>query len=92
MKFVLFTGALLIATATDAHANPWDLVPDQPPYKSLADSIKATAQPGQASPLNPSCEGMTGDACVKSAQSSQVKREETADASKPSKAPEEPRD
>jgi len=27
VKYVLFTGALLMAAATTAQANPWDVVP-----------------------------------------------------------------
>jgi len=49
-------------------SNPWDIVPPMVPYRNLADEIKAASKPGQASPLNPSCEGKTGDACVRSAE------------------------
>lgn len=47
-------------------SNPWDVVPAAAPYRNLAEAIKATSKPGEASPLNPSCEGETGDACVRS--------------------------
>lgn len=87
MKYVLLTGALLMAITTAAQANPWDVVPPTAPQKSVADQIKATAQPGQPSPLNPSCEGKTGDACVRSAQATQNQQPETADASKPREKP-----
>jgi len=74
MKRVLVVGVLLATMSTSAPANPWDLVPPTPPYKNLADGIKATSQPGQPSPLNPSCSGMTGDQCVRSEQSSDKSR------------------
>ncbi len=51
-----------------AAANPWDIVPPVAPYRNLADQIRATSKPGQASPLNPSCEGERGDQCVRSAE------------------------
>jgi hypothetical protein len=73
VKNVLFIGALLVTTSTSVQANPWDEV-QPPPYKNLADAVKATGEPGRASPLNPSCEGMTGDACVRSEQSSDNSR------------------
>ena len=87
MKYVLLTGALLMAAATTSQANPWDVVPPTAPQKSIADEIKATARPGQPSPLNPSCEGKTGDACVRSAQATQNQQSERADAPKPRKKP-----
>src|SRR5204863_7196640 len=65
VKHILIVGAALITTSTGAQANPWDQVPTTAPYKNLADSLQATSKPGQASPLNPSCEGQTGDACVR---------------------------
>ena len=49
-------------------SNPWNSLPEVAPYQNLADSLKATAAPGQPSPLNPSCEGKTGDQCVRSAE------------------------
>src|SRR5690349_13866707 len=42
--------------------DPWDVVPPMVPYRNLADEVKATSKPGQASPLNPNCEGKTDDA------------------------------
>jgi hypothetical protein len=48
--------------------DPWDVVPVIAPYRNLADALKAGAEPGEASPLNPSCEGKTGDACVRSVE------------------------
>ena len=74
MKRVLVIGALLATISTSAPANPWDVVPPTPPYKNLADEIKATPRQGQPSPLNPSCAGMTGDQCVRSEQSSDNSR------------------
>jgi hypothetical protein len=74
MKRIFLIGVLLATTSTSAPANPWDLVPPTPPYKNLADEIKATSQPGQPSALNPSCAGMTGDQCVRSEQSSDNSR------------------
>ena len=47
-------------------SNPWEDLPTVVPYRNLAEAIKATSKPREASPLNPSCEGMTGDACVRS--------------------------
>jgi hypothetical protein len=46
--------------------DPWDIVPAIAPYRNWADALKTTSKPGEASPLNPSCEGKTGDACVRS--------------------------
>jgi hypothetical protein len=46
--------------------DPWDVVPAMAPYRNWADALKEAAKPGEASPLNPSCEGKTGDACVRS--------------------------
>ena len=83
MKRVLVVGAILAATSTSVPANPWDLVPPTPPYKNLADEIKATSRPGQPSPLNPSCAGMTGDQCVRSEQPSDNSRPMTAQPSAP---------
>jgi hypothetical protein len=68
MKMVLLAGALLVTSAS-ALANPWDVVPPTPPYKSEADAVKAATPPGQPSNLNPSCAGMTGDACIRSQES-----------------------
>src|SRR5437763_14756679 len=48
--------------------DPWDVVPAIAPYRNLADALKEAAKPGEASPLNPSCEGKTGDACVRSGE------------------------
>jgi hypothetical protein len=48
--------------------DPWDVVPSMAPYRNLADALKEAAKPGEASPLNPSCEGKTGDACVRSVE------------------------
>jgi hypothetical protein len=50
-----------------APSNPWDIVPPTAPYRNLAEAIKATQVSGQASPLNPSCEGKTGAECARSA-------------------------
>ena len=83
MKRALVIGVLLATTSTAAPANPWDLVPPTPPYKNLADEIKATSRPGQPSPLNPSCAGMTGDQCVRSEQASDNSRPMTAQPSAP---------
>lgn len=47
--------------------DPWDVMPVTIPYKNRSDAIKDSARPGQPSPLNPSCEGMTGDACARAA-------------------------
>ena len=68
MKYVLPIASALFAVSTSALANPWDDVPPTPPYKNVADAVKATTPPGQQSALNPSCAGMTGDQCTKSAQ------------------------
>jgi hypothetical protein len=83
MKRVLVIGVLFATTSTSAPANPWDLVPPTPPYKNLADEIKATSRPGQPSALNPSCAGMTGDQCVRSEQSSDNSRPMPAQPSAP---------
>jgi len=80
MKNVLFIGALLVTASAPVRANPWDVTPPAP-YRNLADSLKATSKPGQASPLNPSCEGKTGDACVRSEESSDNSRPKPAQAS-----------
>jgi hypothetical protein len=48
--------------------DPWDVVPAIAPYRNWADGLKAASKPGEASPLNPSCEGKTGDACVRSVE------------------------
>jgi hypothetical protein len=85
MKSALLIGALLVAASTSAQGNPWDVVPPTPPYKNLADEIMATSKPGQSSALNPTCEGMTGDACVRSEQSSDNSRPQPA---QPSGSPE----
>lgn len=53
-------------SADQASSNPWDIVPAVVPYRNLADALKENAGPGQPSPLNPTCEGMTGEACVRS--------------------------
>lgn len=68
MKHMLSIGSVLLAASTSAHANPWDQVPQTPPYKNVADAVKATTPPGQPSALNPSCAGMTGDQCTRSAE------------------------
>ena len=52
-----------------ASHDPWDVVPAMAPYRNLADALKEGWKSGEASPLNPSCEGKTGDACVRSAES-----------------------
>ena len=62
MKRVLVIGVLLATNSASAPANPWEVVPPTPPYKNLADEIKATSAPGQPSPLNPSCSGMIANA------------------------------
>jgi hypothetical protein len=74
MKRGLVIGVLLATTSTSAPANPWDLVPPTPPYKNLADELKATARPGQPSALNPTCAGMTGEQCIRSEQSTDNSR------------------
>jgi hypothetical protein len=74
MKRVLVIGVVLATISTLAPANPWDVVPATTPDKSLADDIKAASRPGQPSPLNPSCAGMTGDQCVRSEQLSDGSR------------------
>ena len=74
MKRAFVIGALFATVSISAPANPWDVVPPTPPYKNLADEITATSRPGQPSPLNPSCAGMTGDQCVRSEQSSDNSR------------------
>lgn len=51
--------------------DPWDDVPATVPYKNVADAIKDSARPGEPSPLNPSCEGMTGEQCVRAAEKPQ---------------------
>lgn len=53
-------------SADQASSNPWDIVPAVVPYRNLADALKESSGPGQPSPLNPTCEGMTGEACVRS--------------------------
>lgn len=78
MKSALIIGASLVTLSTSAQCNPWDVASQTPPYKNLAEEIKATSKPGQASALNPSCEGMTGDACVRA--------EESADSARPAPA------
>jgi len=55
------------ASAGQTSSNPWDSLPALAPYRNLADALKQSSGPGQPSPLNPTCEGMTGDACVRSA-------------------------
>ena len=50
-----------------AFHDPWDDMPATVPYKNRADALKDTEVPGQPSPLNPSCEGLTGDACTRAA-------------------------
>jgi hypothetical protein len=49
-------------------SNPWDSLPAMTPYRKLADEIKAGAKQGEQSPLNPGCQGKTGDECVRSAK------------------------
>jgi hypothetical protein len=83
MKRVLVIGMLFATSSTLAPANPWDVVPPTPPYKNLADEIKATSRPGQPSALNPSCAGMTGDQCVRSEQSPDNSRPLPAQPSSP---------
>ena len=80
MKNVLFIGVLLVTASAPVRANPWDVTPPSP-YRNLADSLKATSGPGRASALNPSCEGMRGDACVRSEESSDNSRRKPARAS-----------
>jgi len=82
VRFTLSLGAILLAASTVAVANPWDDVPRTPPHKKLADAVKANSQPGQPSALNPSCEGMTGDACTKSARELDKSRPAYEEASK----------
>ena len=61
-------GVAQMGTSSDqTSSNPWDVLPAAAPYRNLADALKANAGPGQPSPLNPTCEGMTGDECVRSA-------------------------
>jgi hypothetical protein len=81
MKKFLLMSALLATASTSAQANPWDDVPPTVPYKNLADAVEATSQPGQPSALNPSCAGMTGDACARSEQSSNNSAPKPAQAS-----------
>jgi len=50
-----------------AFHDPWDVMPATVPYKNRSDALKDSKVPGQPSPLNPSCEGMTGDACTRAA-------------------------
>jgi hypothetical protein len=80
VKYVLLSGALFVTASAPLRANPWDVTPPSP-QRNLADSLKATSKPGQASPLNPSCEGKTGDACVRSEESSDSSRPKPAQAS-----------
>ena len=56
------------AQPVPAMHDPWDMLPATVPYRNIADAVEKSAVPGQPSPLNPSCEGMTGDACVKAEQ------------------------
>jgi len=90
VKYVRSIGAMLLAASTSAPANPWDETPRTAPYKNLADAVKATTQPGQPSTLNPSCEGMSGDACVRSAESSDKSRSKPLEET--SKTPDKPRE
>jgi len=56
------------ATPHSSHtSNPWDVVPTTVPYKLVGEALLTTAKHGDPSPLNPSCAGMTGDACIRSA-------------------------
>lgn len=89
MKYIRCIGAALVAASTCVQANPWDQVPNTAPYKNLADAVKASTQPGQPSALNPSCEGMTGDACTRSAESSDKSRPKQVEASKSRPPPKE---
>jgi hypothetical protein len=47
-------------------SNPWDSLPAMTPYRKLAEEIRAEGKAGQASPLDPGCQGKTGDECVRS--------------------------
>jgi hypothetical protein len=63
---VAVTAGQLGTSAAQTSSNPWDSLPAVAPYRNLAEAIKESSGPGQPSPLNPTCEGMTGDACVRS--------------------------
>ena len=82
MRYLLSVGAVLVAASTSVQANPWDVVPPTTPYKNIADAVKASTKPGQPSALNPSCEGMTGDACTRSEESSDKSRPKKLEAFK----------
>ena len=89
MRYILSIGALALAASMATQANPWDVAPKAVPYKNVADAVKATSEPGKPSALNPSCAGMTGDACTKEAKRLDKPQPKQLEASNP---PVEPRE
>ena len=63
------------ATVLDAAPENARIAPPTSPDRELAEEIDAKAQPGQQSPINPSCEGKTGDDCVRSAKADEQNSE-----------------